>query len=237
MSGCCRVVLPFEIAGRLRRWEKGSTVFVTRSHIGSVNKGFIFKTLILVVCLCLRGSPAIAAQDPQAVVQTGTEQIIKVLKQHPQDTRARREQIHAVVDRYFDFEAISRLAVGPRWRSLPPEKQQEFTQEFSKLLFNTFVGDIGKYAKQKIDYKLRPIYEGYVAVEAQVNDRGGPVSLEYYLHLKDGNWKVYDVAVAGTSLVTNYRNEFDSILANNSFDHLSKVLRQKIAQVCGLNRC
>ena len=183
------------------------------------------------------GSWAIAAEDPQAVVQTVTDQVRKILKQYPEDTRASREQIRAVLDGYFDFEAISRLAVGPRWKSLPPEKQQEFAQEFSKLLFNTYIGGIEKYAKQKTTYKHRQIYEGYVVVEALARDQGGSISLDYYLHLKDGNWKVYDVAVGGMSLAANYRNQFDSILAHGSFDDLSMTLREKIYQVCGSNRC
>ncbi|MGA3116399.1 MAG: ABC transporter substrate-binding protein [Syntrophobacteraceae bacterium] len=212
-------------------------MFVARSQIRLMSKRFISKTLILVVCLCLWGSQAIAADNPQAVVQTGTDQILKILMRYPQDTRTRREQIQAVVDGYFDFEAIARLAVGPRWQSLPPEKQQEFTRDFSKLLFNTHIGDLEKYAKQMLTYNHRTINQDYVVVEALVRDQGGPVFLAYYLHLKDGSWKVYDIAVDGVSLVANYRSQFHSILANSSFDHLSMMLKQKIAKLCGSNRC
>jgi phospholipid transport system substrate-binding protein len=210
-------------------------MFVARSQIGLMSKRFISKTLILVVCLCLWGSQAIATENPQAVVQTGADQVIKILTQYPQDTRARREQINAAIDGYFDFEAIARLAVGPRWRSLTPEERQEFTLEFRKLLFNTYIGDIERLAKQKITYNHRTIGQGYAAVEAHV--QSSQVSLDFYLHLKDGNWKVYDIIVEGMSLVANYRNQFDSILANSSFDHLAVTLRQKIAQVCGSDPC
>jgi phospholipid transport system substrate-binding protein len=211
-------------------------LFVAHSQIGLMDR-FISKTLILVVCLCLWGSQAIAGENPQAVVQSSMDQVLKILTQYPQDTRTRREQIQAVVDGYFDFEAIAGLAVGPRWKSLLPEKQQEFTLDFSKLLFNTYIGDIQKYAKQELTYNNRAINQDYVVVEALVRDQGRPVSLAYYLHLKDGNWKVYDIAVDGVSLVANYRGQFNSILANSSFDHLSMVLKQKIAQICGSNRC
>jgi phospholipid transport system substrate-binding protein len=212
-------------------------LFIARSQIESMSKRFIYKTLILVVCLCLWGSQAIAAENPQAVVQTGMDQVLKILTQYPQDTRARREQIQAAVDGYFDFEAIARLAVGPRWQNEPPEKQQEFTRGFSKLLFNTYIGDIQKYAKQKLTYNHRTINQDHVVVEALARDQGGPVSLAYYLHLKDSNWQVYDIAVDGMSLAANYRSQFRSILANGSFDNLSMMLRQKIAQICGSDRC
>jgi phospholipid transport system substrate-binding protein len=212
-------------------------LFINRSQIGLKWKHFILKTLILMVCLCLWDSQAIAVENPQAVVQNGMDQVLQILTRHPQDTRDRREQIEAVVDGYFDFEAIARLAVGPRWKSQLPENQHQFTLEFSKLLFNTYVGDIQKYAKQELTYSHRTIDQGYVVVEAVVRDQGGPVSLDYYLHLTDGNWKVYDISVHGMSLVANYRSQFQSILANSSFDRLSMMLRQKIAQICGSDRC
>jgi phospholipid transport system substrate-binding protein len=202
-----------------------------------MSKGFISKTLILVVGLCLWGSQAIAAGDPQSVVQNATDQIFTILEQNPQDTPARRQQIQAVIEGYFDFEAIARLAVGPRWRSLPPEEQQQFTQQFSKLLFNTYAGDIEKYAKEKITYRNRTLYQGYVVVEARIADQSGPISISYYLHLKDGNWKVYDVAVMGMSLAANYRDQFDSVLARGSFGDLSTMLNRKLVQICGTNRC
>ncbi len=44
---------------------------------------------------------------------------LKILNQYPQDTPARREQIRGVIDGYFDFEAIARLAMGLRWKSAP----------------------------------------------------------------------------------------------------------------------
>jgi len=208
-------------------------MYAARSQIGSMSKRLIFATLILVVCLCLWGIPARAADDPQAVIKTGTDQVLKILQQYPQDSRERREQILAAVGGYFDFPAISRLAVGLQWRNLSPEKQQEFTREFTKLLFNTYVGDLEKYAKQAITYSKREIYQGYVVVEANA----GGQTVEYYLHLINGNWKVYDVGVGGMSLVTNYRDQFDPILTNGSFDQLSVVLKRKIDQVCALGKC
>ncbi len=208
-------------------------MYAAHLKIGSMSRRLISEMLILVVGLCLWALPARAADDPVAVVRTGTDQVRKILQENPQASRERRDKIRAVIDGYFDFDAISRLAVGLPWRNLPPEKQQEFTQEFTKLLFNTYVGDIEKYATQDIAYRQRQIYKGYVVVSALV----GGQSIDYYLHLTDGNWKVYDVGVGGVSLVTNYRDQFDPILTNGSFERLSNLLKQRIAQVCESGSC
>jgi phospholipid transport system substrate-binding protein len=52
----------------------------------------------------------------------------------------------------------------------------------------------------------------------------------YRLRRDGGQWQVYDVAVEGISFVDNYRGQFGSILANESFDSLLIRLRQKVDQ-------
>ena len=208
-------------------------MFSARSQIELMSKHLISRTLILVVCICLWGSQAIAAENPLDVVKTGTNQVLKILKEYPQDTQARREKIRAVVDKYLDFDGVSRLALGPQWNNQPPEKQQEFSRDFSRLLFSKYIENIENYADQKITYSQRQIGPQHVVVEAVV----GGQAIDYALHLKNGNWTVYDVSVQGLSLVINYRSEFDAMLANGSFENLLMVLKQKVAQRCGSNRC
>lgn len=42
-----------------------------------------------------------------------------------------------------------------------------------------------------------------------------------------GGWKCYDVVVAGVSLVTNYRDEFNDIVKSSGVDGLIKTLTDK----------
>jgi phospholipid transport system substrate-binding protein len=43
---------------------------------------------------------------------------------------------------------------------------------------------------------------------------------------RDG-WKAYDVIVAGVSLVTNYRDEFNDAIKSSGVDGLMKMLADK----------
>ncbi len=209
----------------------------THSQIGLMSKHLISKMLILVVCICLWGSQAMADENPLDVVKTGTNQVIKILKEYPQDTHARREKIRAVVDKYFDFNGVSKLALGPQWNNQPPEKQQEFAQEFSKLLFGKYIDSIEKYANQKITYSQQQVGPHHVVVESTVMNQGSPVHIDYALHLKNGKWGVYDVSVEGMSLVVSYRSQFDQMLANGSIDNILTMLKQQVARVCGSKPC
>lgn len=206
-------------------------MIIARSQIGRVGKGVIFKILIAAVCFCLWTSLASAANNPREVVKTGTNQVIHLLKEYPQDTPSLRQKIRAVVNEYFDFHTIALRALGPIWRQQSPEKLKEFTRDFSQLLFNTYIGKIEKYTDERITYNLKQEGGDYAVVEAIVTGgQTGEIPIVYYLHLKDGNWKVYDVVIEGMGLVTNYRDQFNAILSRSSFDDLLRQLKEKISQ-------
>ncbi len=204
------------------------------SHIRRVSGRHLSKTLISALCLCLWASQAIAAENPQAVIKTGTDQVLQLLKRYPEDTRDRREKIRTVVvkylDEYFDFDEIAKHALGTRWNEQPPEKQQEFSRDFSQLLFSTYIGKIEKYVHEKITYNQKEIEGNRAVIETlEAGDQSCKVPVDYYLRLKDGKWKVYDVAIEGIDLVANYRGQFESILLRKSFDDLLRQLKEKIA--------
>jgi phospholipid transport system substrate-binding protein len=205
-------------------------MIAANSQTGRLSKRIIAKTLIsLFFFIC--ASRAIAAGNPQAVIQTGTDQVLQLLKQYPENTHERRQKIWAVVKGYFDFDSIAKRAVGPIWNAQSPEKQQEFTRDFSRLLFNTYMRKIEKYTNEKLTYRPQQVGGDHAVIEALVvGDQPGPIHIDYYLHLENGDWKVYDVVIEGVGLVVNYRSQFNEILSRSSFDDLLRQLREKVAQ-------
>ncbi|HYA41885.1 MAG TPA: ABC transporter substrate-binding protein [Syntrophobacteraceae bacterium] len=195
------------------------------------NKRAITRTLAALFCFCLWAPQVLADVNPQAAVKTATDQVLQLLREYRENTQARRQKIRSVVDEYFDFDAIAKRALGPRWKEQPPDKQQEFTRDFSQLLFNTYIAKVEKYANEKITYTQKQMSGDYAVVEVLVaGGQSERVAIDYYLRLKEGNWKVYDVVVEGVGLVTNYRSQFEEILSKSSFDDLLAQLKQKVAQ-------
>jgi phospholipid transport system substrate-binding protein len=67
-----------------------------------------------------------------------------------------------------------------------------------------------------------------VTVTVRVMQSGAqPVQLEYDMEKRPNGWKVWDVRVAGISLVANYRSEFDNQVRDGGIDGLIKTLRSK----------
>jgi phospholipid transport system substrate-binding protein len=67
-----------------------------------------------------------------------------------------------------------------------------------------------------------------VLVRSEVQQAGHkPVPIDYSVEKIDGVWKVYDVSVAGISLITNYREQFAQEVRNGGVDGLISSLAAK----------
>lgn len=56
---------------------------------------------------------------------------------------------------------------------------------------------------------------------------GDPIDISYSMEKTDAGWKVYDVTIAGVSLVQNYRSNFASEVQKGGIDGLIAALAAK----------
>ncbi len=173
--------------------------------------------------------PPAAAENPLQAVKSGTDQVIRLLGQGGAANEVQRARIRTIVNQYFDFSQMAMRALGHHWKQQPPEKQQEFAGLFSDFIFDQYFTRTENATVEKATYGTQQIRGDYATVNAIITgSRGEDIPLVYHLINRDGNWKAYDIEIAGVSLLSNYRSQFNSILARESFDQLLNRLRQKI---------
>jgi phospholipid transport system substrate-binding protein len=150
------------------------------------------------------------------------------------DTRKAVSLVETKVLPYFDFAHMTRLAVGKDWKQASADQKSTLTQEFKTLLVRTYSNALTKYRDQQIDFeplKAKP-EDTDVIVRTKVRQAGAKaVQIDYNLEKQGDNWKVYDVLVAGVSLVTNYRDEFGQEVRAGGIDGLIKSLKDKNKQI------
>lgn len=191
---------------------------------------------LLLVSARLAYAAPLNQTDPLSLIKNGTQEALQILHQsqtgQAAPLKARRGQILKIVSHYFNFDEMSRSALGHPWKEQTPQKRQEFVDLFTQLLFNTYVDRLQNYtgSNQQVSYDSQQINGDYAVVDTHVFFEGKNVPLDYRLHKTNGKWKVYDVVVEGISLVANYRSQFSSILANESFDAMLQKLRTKVQQ-------
>ena len=185
----------------------------------------------------LGGGTALAAQSPQELVQQTADQMLSKLRQERQviDQHPGRiyELVNQIVLPHFDFERMSSWVLGKYWRTANPQQRQQFVEQFRNLLVRTYAKSLASYTDNKITYL--PMRSGPsaddVTVRTEVDQPGGfPIPIDYSLYRKGDDWKVYDVAVDGVSLVTNYRTTFANQIRQDGLDKLIATLANRNQQ-------
>jgi phospholipid transport system substrate-binding protein len=126
---------------------------------------------------------------------------------------------------------MTRLAMGKNWSKAAPEQQQQLVKEFRTLLVRTYSNALTTYRDHTI--KVEPLKakadNSDTTVKTQVIQGQGqqPVPIDYSMEKTNDGWKVYDVTVAGVSLVTNYRSTFNSQVHEGGVEKLLKTLTDK----------
>jgi phospholipid transport system substrate-binding protein len=187
----------------------------------------------VVVVLAALAAPALAAeQAPDELVRSVADDVLKVIQQD-RDLRAGSQSKMADVMEekivpHFDFQRMTRLAVGRSWRQATPEQQQRLVDEFRVLLVRSYSTAYTAY--RDIDIEVKPVKLQPTDEDVQVRTvikvpGGGPsVNVDYSMFKASTAWKVYDVTVDGISLVTTYRSTFAEQVSKGGIDALIKAL-------------
>jgi len=192
---------------------------------------FLIRTLLL---FAFAAPLALAQEAPDALVKRIAEETLAAIRAD-KDLQAGnpakvKELIETKLVPHFDTMRMTALAMGRNWRAASPEQQKELTEQFKTLLIRTYSNALTNYRDNKMTYQPLRANPGDidVTVRTQVTRPGqAPVPIDYSMEKTPEGWKAYDVVVAGVSLVTNYRDEFNDIVRSSGVDGLVKALKAK----------
>ena len=200
----------------------------------------LLKSLVslLFALLLVSGSAFAQETSPDVLVQKVTDDVLTIVRQDKdiQSGNARKaiELVDAKVIPYFDFQRMTALAVGRDWNKATPEQKKLLAEEFKTLLVRTYSNALTSYKNQTVSYKpskMQPT-DTDVLVRTEIVQPGNkPVQLDYALQKQGNGWKVYDVIVAGVSLVTNYRDTFNQEVRNSGIEGLIQMLVKRNKQL------
>ncbi|SOD40297.1 MlaC/ttg2D family ABC transporter substrate-binding protein [Nitrosovibrio sp. Nv4] len=174
------------------------------------------------------------ATSPDTLVDNTAQEVLAIVRQDKElqsgNTAKILDLVEAKVLPHFNFARMTRLAMGKNWSKATPEQQQELVKEFRTLLVRTYSNALSTYSDYTI--KVEPLKSNAAdtdtTVKTKVMDSGQqPVPIDYSMEKTNDGWKVYDVTVAGVSLVTNYRSTFNSQVREGGVEKLIKTLADK----------
>ena len=191
-------------------------------------------TLLLLPLVLIAAPPVHAQKAPDALVKRIAEETLTTIRSDKELQAGNPAKVKQLIESKlvpnFDTARMTALAMGRNWRSATPEQQKQLTEQFKTLLIRTYSNALTNYRDNTMNYKPLRSNPGDtdVVVRTEVTRPGqAPVQIDYSMEKTPEGWKAYDVIVAGVSLVTNYRDEFNDTVKSSGVDGLIKTLSDK----------
>ena len=192
------------------------------------------KIVIFVFALVLLPIVSHADIGPDQLIKEQTSQILALIKKNRKIYEKDRSKLfamaHQLIVPHIDFKVMSKWILGRSvWGKATEQQRQDFIREFKNLMVRTYSIALLKYTSQKMIYFPLKFKEGdrIVTVKTEIKQSGAgenvPIIYSFYNN-KDRGWKIIDVKIAGISMVTTYRSEYNSRIQREGLDSLIKKM-------------
>lgn len=193
-----------------------------------------FSIVVLLSTLLLTPVTWAVEIRPDTLVEETAQEVLAIIKRDKDIQSGNKAKILNLVKSkilpHFNFTRMTRLAMGKNWSKASPQQKKKLEVEFRTLLVRTYYKALAVYSDHTI--KVSPVKNMAGKTDATVKteiiqSHGQPVSIDYSMEKINRAWKVYDITVAGISLVINYRGSFNSKIRSGGVEGLLKALNKK----------
>ena len=206
-------------------------------NFGLGQKG-LFSWLASIAAVVVSGLLSSWAQAPSPAVlkiETYYQQLMPTIKQAGRlSVRERDTRFTPVITAIFDLPTMTRLAVGPAWKSFSAEQQAAVQDAFARFIVADYASQIKDYSGESfvVDPQTTPETRGggEIVKTKLLQPSGRSVSINYLVRRE----RVIDIYLNGTiSDLAMRRDEFASIIASGGADVLIKRLRDRTETLLG----
>jgi phospholipid transport system substrate-binding protein len=177
-----------------------------------------------------------AQSEAKKIVQDVATRILERIAQDRQRYQENPKLLYDVVLKdvgpYFDFQSMSKLALGERnWQGADAIDREAFILEFRDLLVRTYSSVLLQYRSEDLAFLKSEILDkrGLIErVQTQVKRGGGqpPSLVDFVVVRGTPGWQVVDVLVDGVSMVTVQSASFQEVIRRDGLRKLVSDLHR-----------
>ena len=187
----------------------------------------MLKKIITVLLLSIVSLYAIEEQNIQTEMDTKIRKVLNILKDKTLSHTQKDSRTIRIVDKAFDYNIMSQISLGKKWKSLTKSEKKQFSKVFEEKIKHSYLDKLKLYNNEKVIIKkLKKVKSNRITLETQVIGLDDTYKVVYLFYKKKQNnqWYIYDVELVGVSIIQTYRKQFSEFLKTKSVNQLIKSL-------------
>lgn len=188
----------------------------------------LFRTTLFLAMFSI-ATAALAKPTAEGFVKTKQSELVALVQD---DSASSQKKVSAIFDQILDYDSLARESLDEHWTERTEAERAEFTDVLKQLVQRAYK----KNLKKTVGYEVQ--FEGASAsgkghlvktlARSKTDKRQEPISIDYVLHEVEGQWRITDIVTEGSSLVTNYRRQFDRVIDKKGFAELLERMKRKL---------
>jgi len=191
------------------------------------------KYLPAIVSLVALSAPSLQAavnESPEAALNRGLAEVLALVKgQNNTNPVELAKRVRPTLEKFFNFESLTRKALGAGWKDLTPAQQTQSVKLFSEIIIRSYTSKFDPSSQIEVQFsKALDLGPDRKEVPAAARYQGSVVAVAYRVESSKEGWRVYDVIIEGVSLASNYRAQFDVIRQKGGGEALIRSMEDKL---------
>jgi phospholipid transport system substrate-binding protein len=190
------------------------------------------KKILLLSLLLLFVENAASANSPKnpitperVFVTKVADEVLAAIKKGG-DEKDITSSLRGVFNNYVDLPWVSNFVLGRHARSATQVQKQRFVASYKEFMTKSYASRLKNYSGETYQItSQRNLGDSKAELRMSVNRKeGAPILIDYKIHKVGKDFKIYDMAVEGISLITTQRSEFGTIIERKGLDALIMAL-------------
>ena len=185
------------------------------------------------VLSALRLPAAESAADSHEMLKGAVNEVLAIAYDGSAATTPLSQRVRPVLEKYFNFEVITRKAVGPGWQQFTPEQQASAVTLFTEVVIRNYADRFEAGARPGITYSAEvvpdPKRPTVRDVPTTIDYAGKKYSVVYRLEKGAECWRIVDVKIEGVSMIANWRAQLNPLFQHGGAPEVLASLKQNLS--------
>jgi phospholipid transport system substrate-binding protein len=185
----------------------------------------------LALVLLLAGSAVAGGDSAQSFMKDKQTELSTLVKK---GGAADRKKVETVFDAILDYDALAQSSLRDHWKDRSDAERREFQDTLKQLVQRAYRKNLDRTADYDVrfDGEAKGAADGVIVktvAQSRSNAREEPISIDYVVHKVAGAWRIQDIVTEGSSMVSNYHQQFNRIIKKDGFPELIRRMKTKLA--------
>lgn len=164
------------------------------------------------------------AADPAVAQVKGFYEALTASMKMGGSAKGRFEKLLPAVEKAFDLPAMTAVAVGPGFASLPDADKKALIEAFTRMTVANYAKNFDSFSGEAFTVEPVSIARGSDHfVKSVMKTKNETIAFNYRTHQVGGDWKITDIYLAGNiSQMAQKRSDFASTYASGGAAGLTK---------------